>query len=371
MSSSSSSGSRWSPPRDSLANALPRIVSLAITFGPFLLPRALAFIRSVRASSNPSGIRPLPARTARALNLLFLSALVALLSTLPPFTPENIFMATRSRLLQTPTPVLFARLAALRPLTAADAALRAKLLSQEARLAYAAYGPAVLAACPFCDAGSPRSYLLYALPRALAPHLLHLLALGLATSAPLAGPAAARWRPHAAVAALALAAAELYLLGAHDAAAARAGDATAGFLFWRLRLLRGVGVAGADALLGWAVWLAGTGRAFAQPAPLAERLEAQARVLEGVLAKVRALGALRNAVYRDRGLRERHQGYWVRNETASAALREEREVLEAQRSVLGREGFRGSVDRQAAEWADGVLAGLRGLRAQGTVEEEQ
>lgn len=88
------------------------IQSLLIFFGPVLIPRGLAFYRSLK-SRPASQIHPLPTKTSYALTLLFISGLIAFFSTLPIFIPANIFRLTQSRL-QTPGGVLLTRLAAIR-----------------------------------------------------------------------------------------------------------------------------------------------------------------------------------------------------------------------------------------------------------------
>ncbi|KAJ8611056.1 hypothetical protein MRB53_038143 [Persea americana] len=150
-------------------------------------------------------IRPLSPPTTWALRLLFLSAAVAFLSTFPTFAPANVFVETGSRLQTTSTGVIFARLATLRPLTAADERLRRifwrlecescqwqQVLHQRAVICSIhgfctlITGPgAVLSESPLAsprDNDAPLWYLLCALPSLLVPHVIHLIVLGLATS---------------------------------------------------------------------------------------------------------------------------------------------------------------------------------------------
>ncbi|KAL8815470.1 MAG: hypothetical protein Q9191_008466 [Dirinaria sp. TL-2023a] len=123
--------------------------TLLFTLGPLLLPRLISYWRTQRASAASSSRLPItapPARVKRSLNILFISALLFLLSTLPIFSPENILLATSSRL-QTPNDVLFTRLASLRPnktLTASDELLKPRLASIDARCLYLTYGPDTL-----------------------------------------------------------------------------------------------------------------------------------------------------------------------------------------------------------------------------------
>src|SRR5579862_4258949 len=166
----------------------PSTQALLITFGPIIITRAIAYFRSSAAPLNSPRrpIRPVPLHVSRALNVLFITACLALLSTLPYFQPENIFVVTQSRL-QTPSEVLFTRLQTIRPLTAQDISLKSKLVSIDSRLLYLTYGPGPLADCLFCNSDAPFSYLYYAFPSIVIPHILHTAVLGVVTSSLLSG----------------------------------------------------------------------------------------------------------------------------------------------------------------------------------------
>ncbi|KAK0281114.1 hypothetical protein LTR91_000293 [Friedmanniomyces endolithicus] len=339
------------------------VQSLLFFFGPLLLPRTLATYRSIR--SRPAAqIRPLPPATSYALGVLFFSGLIAFLSTLPFFSPSNIFRQTQSRL-QTPAGVLLTRLAALRPLTAADEKLRLVLDDGglDARLLYARFGPHVLGSCPFArpgDVDAKQMYLLYALPSILAPHLLHLLALGIATSGLLSGREGARWRTVACIAGVVLGAAEVWFIAnyddKHNMRSTRVGEID--FVHWKLQVWRGLAIAAVDGVLGWVIWLQATGRAFLAPPPAAERISDHTRLLEVLLGKARGLGVLRNGTVRDGALRGKVDEYWVKEREVMKDVFEQPEVVEAQRNALRRIDIV-RIGREAEAYVDSVLGGVR------------
>ncbi|KAI3340395.1 hypothetical protein F4824DRAFT_419901 [Ustulina deusta] len=337
------------------------IKSLLIFLGPVLLPKAIGYYRRFRASSKATNaqIRPLPPSTLRALSILASVALVLLLLALPPFAPENIFKLTTSRL-QIPTDVLFARLASIRPgeaLTPTDAALRAKFVSVESRLLYLQYGPEVVASCPFCSSEDPKTYLYYALPALLAPHLLNLVVLSLATSATVAGPAAARWRSIAATASAVLAGGEIWAVStynyASNAQATRSADLDA--YFWTARTLRCVALGILDAAVAGVIWLSATNRLFATPPTPAARVEAVTRQLLATKSRLSAVGIVKNTNLRDEDLRVRTAAYWTHEGRVMREVMEEREVVEGVNDALAKRINIQDISRDAENYAVNVL----------------
>jgi hypothetical protein len=298
------------------------------------------------------------------LTLLTISALIFLATTLPLFHPENAFVASQSRL-QTPASVILTRLKAIRPLTAEDELLR-KVFDAgglEARLLYAKFGPGVVLGCPFGEMGEAWGWLLYALPGIAGWHLVHLVLLGLATSEVLCGRDAAGWRTIAILGGAGLAVLEVWAVAGYDDAtnlrSARVGDVD--FLYWKGLVWRGVGLATFDALLGWVVWLQGTGRGFVQRRNLGERVAEQMRLLEGVLGKARGLGIIRNGVGRDREMRGVLERYWVKDEEVMRDVFEEPEVVQAQGKALASVNI-GQIGADAQKYVDGVLGGVQVIR---------
>ena len=289
-----------------------------------------------------------------------MSSALALISTLPYFAPENIFTRTGSRI-QTPTDVLFTRLAITRPdktLTATDNALRRRLASLDGRCLYLAYGPSTSADCTFCNSDDPQSYLYYALPTIILPHILNFCALGLATSSTVAGKEGSRWRTPAIIAGAVATLAECYLFGSYNwganARALRAEDLD--HFYWRMRIFRGLIVTLIDAGLAGLLWASSTNRVFAVPPSAAERLEDVTRVLENTRGKLGAVGIVRNVMVRDENMRRKGEAYWKREGEVMSEVMDEREVVDGMTSALtsGRINV-ATIEEEAAKYADGIV----------------
>lgn len=325
------------------------------------MPKVIQFYKSAKAPPGTIPI-PLPASTSRALTGLFVCACIFLISTIPLFGTTNIFQLTQSRL-QAPTPVLFNRLAAIRPLTAVEDALQAtfKESGLEARLAYLRFGPDVIANCRLTDprdAGAESVYLFYALPSILAPHIAHLLVLGIATSGLIAGRDASRWRLLASVVGFALAVGEVVAVATYNqqrnAASSRPSEID--WFFWKIRLYRGLCSATVDGVLGRIIYMSATKQAFIVPKSSPERIEETSSLLENALAKTRGLGIVRNTTFRDTSMRQRVERYWIHQEAVMRAVFEESEVTGALNEALQ------TMDVPTiAQQADGFVEGVLGL----------
>lgn len=330
-----------------------------------LLPPLLSWLRTQRVASktSPIPIQSVPSGVSHALNILFISTFLFLASTLPTFSPENIFALTSSRL-QTPNDVLFTRLGALRAgatLTESDRILRLRLSSLDARCLYFTYGPDVLTHCPFCVSDEPNTYFYYALPSLLLPHLIHLFVLGLATSSVLAGKYGSRWRTSAVAVGVVLALFECYYVGTHDSKAnARVIRAEDLDLFhWRMRTIRGIIIAVIDAGLAFVLWAASTNRIFAVPPSPSERINASLKVLENVRARLAALGVVSNVVVRDEGLRKRGVDYWRREGQVMAQVMDDKEVVDGVRNALANRINVATVEEDAKKFAETLLKGQK------------
>ncbi|ROT42473.1 hypothetical protein SODALDRAFT_287746 [Sodiomyces alkalinus F11] len=318
------------------------IRSLAIFFGPILLPKAIGYYKSLRAARARANlpIVAVPAHIQGVLALLASTALFLLVRSTPFFAPENVFQATQSRL-QINTDVLFNRLRSLRPdnvLTPDDEALRSKFVNLESRLLYFQYGPDVLAACPFCSSDDPGSYFYYALPALLAPHVLNLLVLAAATSRLFSGHHGPRWRPRVTLAVVGLALLDVYLLSAYDAranaAALRLSELD--FYFWSARALRLVALAALDAGLAFVLYLSSTNRAFSTlAASPAARVDGLARGITLVRRRVSALYFVRSATAWDENLRSRSDAWWARDARFMGEVMQEPEVAESVNDAIG------------------------------------
>ncbi|KAI0806457.1 hypothetical protein GGR55DRAFT_206725 [Xylaria sp. FL0064] len=337
------------------------IKSLLIFLGPVLLPKIISYYRQFRASSratNPK-IQGLSPPALRAILILAFASLVLFIRALPPFAPENVFTRTSSRL-QIPTDVLFTRIASLRPdgvLTETDAALRVKFVNLESRLLYLQYGPDVLASCPFCSSEEPRTYLFYALPSLLAPHLLNVIILSLATSATITGPEAARWRSIAVGATAVLAGVELWSISTYNhsanAQARRFTDIDA--FFWAARAQRCVKLGVLDAGIAALIWLSATNRLFASQPSTAARVEAVTRQLLATKSKLSGVGIVKNTNLRDEDLRARTAAYWTQEGRVMREVMEEREVVEGINDALANRINIQDISRDAENYALNML----------------
>lgn len=368
------------------------IKSLLIFFGPVLLPKAIAWYRSVAAAPRRQGltIQPVPRQVQRLLWLLAAATLLCLVQTLPIFAPENLFVLTGSRL-QAPTDVLFNRLASVRAgsssglgtvpvastaslLTPRDERLRARFVSLENRLLYLQFGPDTLADCAWCggtgatNAGNDggAAYLYYALPTIVLPHLANLALVALVTSTPVlatgtssaAGNLGPRWRVPWTIASLVLGAVDLWLVSSYDrfanARATRLSEVD--FFFWRARAYRLLGLAALDSSLALVLYLSSTNRMFALPVTPAERVQAISGGLASVRARLSAAEVVRNTAARDDHLLRRSLAYWRHEVALTAEVMEEREVRESLADALanGRVNV-AALEQDAETYVNGFL----------------
>jgi hypothetical protein len=350
---------------------LPKSVHTLLTiFGPFLLPWLLNQFNTARATSRSVPVRPTPPKVQRALNLLFVSAIGCLILSLPYFAPENIFLKTQSRL-QIEGNVLFTRLKFLRHLTADDELLRTKLSgSGENKLVYLTFGPDTLINCIWCttnERDDAQNFFFYSLPKIIAPHILQLAVLGLSTSS-LIGTEGSRFRIHATIAGLVLLVAETWYLGTYDISINKRARTLQeiDFVHWRVRFLRYLSFAAVDGLLGLVLWLTSTNRWLAKPTSIAERLEMSTRQAEETLHKLRALGLLTNSINRDPALRGVREEYWRTEGQVMAETVQEEEVMETINKAITNMDFN-ALQGRVGEVADGILAGIDGLKASQTL----
>ncbi|PWW79354.1 hypothetical protein C7212DRAFT_288578 [Tuber magnatum] len=312
----------------------PIIQTFLVLLGPIIYSRGNAFYQSTKLRGPP---RALTLGTHRILNILFVAGVVALLSTLPTFAPENIFQKTGSRL-QIPTDVLFHRLSKIREITPDDEILHARLVSKEARLMYANFGPKPLVECSWCSLEEANTYLSYALPTLALPHLLHIAVLGIVTSSYFS-PFGSVWRTQATVAGLALFLAELYFVGVstsdHTANTLAKLPADVVWTHWRLILWRGIGIAFVDAWLGYVIFLTGTGRwtAGLDGLRVQEKLETLNKASELVYARLHSENLLRQTVLGNKDLRERSFEFWMAEERAGKEIMLDEEVKKVRASL--------------------------------------
>jgi hypothetical protein len=343
---------------------LPKSVhSLLIIFGPFLLPKVVNLFNTARASARSAPVRPTPPKVQRALNLLFVSAVVFLVLSLPYFSPENIFLKTQSRLQIEPN-VLLARLRLMRPLTDQDEVLREKFGSVQNKLLYLTFGPDTLINCIWCSTGEGKdvqNYLLYSLPKVFTPHIAHLAVLGVATSS-IVGSEGSRFRTHATIAGLLLMVVEAWFLGTYDINSNKRAKTlqSIDFVHWRLRVVRYLSFAAVDAALGFVLWLTSTNRWLAKPTSIAERLEMTTRQVELNMAKMQALSLLTNSINRDPGLRILREAYWRQEGHEMAEAVQDEEVAAHINAAVEKMDMP-TVNGQIDHAADSVLAAIDNL----------
>lgn len=270
-----------------------------------------------------------------------------------------MFHQTQSRL-QIPTDVLFNRIASLRPgsaLTAADQVLRGKFVNLESRLLYLQFGHSVMAECPFCNSDEPKSYLYFAIPGMLWPHLANLVAVALVTSPTWTGRSGGQWRSWATIGAGLIAVADVYLTSTYryqaNARALRLVDLDC--FYWTARNMRHIALAALDALLAVALYLSATNRAFVRLPSPAERVEVVNRELQGVRSKLSALGIIKNTALRDEDLRRRSDVYWGHEVRLTSEVMEEREVIEGVNDALSNRLNIANITREADAYSENVM----------------
>jgi hypothetical protein len=246
-------------------------------------------------------------------------------------------------------------------LTARDLALRTKFVNLESRLLYMQFGPTVLADCPFCSSDDPKSYFYYALPGLLAPHVVNIIVLAIATSGVLTGADGSRWRTPATIAAVTLAIADVYFVNSynHQANSRALRLQEIDFFFWAARFYRHVALAGLDALAGWLLYLSSTNRAFARLPSTAERIEMVNRALATVKGRLNALGIVKNTAARDEELRTRSQAYWMHEVRLMGEVMEEREVIEGVNDALQNRINIQTISKDAEAYASAVFQMLQ------------
>jgi hypothetical protein len=339
------------------------IKSLAWTFGPFLASYGYSYYRNLKAQSrtNAPSRRPTPPHVQTILNILIAGAIANIILSLPYFAPENTIRFASSRL-QTPSEVLWRRVAALRPdgiLTGRDELLRDRLTTIDSRCLYLVYGPDALVECQFCHSDDPRSYLIYLLPSLLMPHLGNIAALGLSTSSALAGKEGSRWRMQATLAAFVFTVADVYLFYSYDhtrnARVTRANNLVV--FYWNMRLLRHLGIAALQAGFAIVLWASATNRLFVTPYTAAERLERISQQLQVAGGKTTAAGIVSNAVARDPQLRQKHDQYWQQETVAMRDIMSDEQVVQAVRAARssGRINVE-AMERDARTYAEGLVA---------------
>ncbi|RVX67644.1 hypothetical protein B0A52_08173 [Exophiala mesophila] len=348
----------------------------------FVLPRAINYYRVVKTAirTRPPS-RPLPQQTSHGLNVLFASICISIYLSLPllgKIEDHNVFVVTQSHFSQ-PTEILFQRLALMRDhgiLTPIDEELKSKLTTQSLRQLYLRFGPSTLLNCTFCHPNDAFTYLLYHLPtNILLPHLLHILALGVATSESVSGVEAHHWRRLSLIGAVILFSLDIWQAVTYTPVTAPMTPSPAG-TFWLASTLRYLSFSFFDGLVAFLIYASATGRFLLFSAPSSADPTLAKRRTEELLTKMnlalqmtsnnlRAFSVVRNAVVRDSSLKAVDDEYWrtvvaIESDAATdESLFEDEEVQAALAKVYGT----GKVDvqtmrREADAFVRNVTKGL-------------
>jgi len=158
---------------------------------------------------------------------------------------------------------------------------------------------------------------------------------------------------------MALALIELYFTATYDYRANTQSGSTKDidFFYWRMRLLRSLGIAVIDAGLGCATWLYATNRMFQAPLSIDSRLDLAAKCLEVLNFQLLATGNVKNVAVRDKELAVKNMRYWAAQVNADSQLYEEREVVDRMREALTRlDREQQSISERAQVQADAVVS---------------
>ena len=185
----------------------------------------------------------------------------------------------------------------------------------------------------------PETFLFYALPSILLPHLVHTAVLGLVTTKRVFGSdnkAGAVWRTQATLVGVALAVSEVYYVSTYshtpNISARSAADNV--YPYWTILTYRGLAVALVDAVLGYAIYLTATGRwgGLLSDSPV-EKIDAVSTALEDAIKKTSSAISLKQAVMTDADLRRQVVNFWEKEDLTRREIAETEGVRLARRAV--------------------------------------
>lgn len=270
------------------------------------------------------------------MNLLFISAVVALIASFPnpkSASIRNIFEFTSSPFNSSSETLLTRLLARIQDEPSeAETTLISKLGSQSAREAYLRYGTDSLLSCPFCTYGNPFSFVIFWIARELlVPHCLHYLVLGLATSQHMSGDQASRWRFTFVSGAFLIPLMELSYFVARKSDFTIHPEFTPFSLNDRIKTIRLITITLYDGLCAGILYLSATNRFFYQVPSDAERLDEFLSELctsvENMRAKLRVLLLGRSTIVREKPLRDHDAAHWDTLAVDYGALDHQNEAL--------------------------------------------
>ena len=88
---------------------------------------------------------------------------------------------------------------------------------------------------------------------------------------------------------------------------------------------------------------------------VSERIEKIIATTAGIDSKLTAMGALRNAIFRNPSLRDQSLRHYVNEETIMGEVYEDRDVVDAINSALGRIDVN-AITQQAIQYSENILS---------------
>lgn len=204
-----------------------------------------------------------------------------------------------------------------------------------------------------------------------APHLSHIAVLGLVTSS-VFSRFGKLWRTQAVIGAVILFLVEMWFVGLsgdhymHNSIARSEKDII--WTHWRMRIVRGIGIAMLDGLLGYALFLTGTRRWSVgwETEAVEETMDAIGKTLERASGRLQAGNFIKQTVMRDKELREKAVEFWVAEEDLGKEMDANEEVQKVKMSSLPSRMDLDQLTREATARSEGLLANVLRDRAAAT-----
>jgi hypothetical protein len=302
---------------------------LAWFLAPVVIPKVYKFMVQRRRSA-----RPLPFNIGlTVLCLMMMAACQIIISggiSIGRFSaswslPENVIVLTESRI-WTSGDVIGSRLAALNKRV--DTVLIERLISQEGRLLYAMYGPAV-SECKWCDIQNPNSLLMYSIPTILLPYMINAVVVLISTT--VWTRETNQWRGTTIVWLALLAMFDLYSYVrypvSNNLATRLAGDVD--WFLWRKTMSRGLILAVYNLVVAGIFYLSGTGWVYNMGELPEHRIMRLYQQLDHSLGKLKIAGMLRLLVGENDDYRDKYVAHWTSRQQSWDELLGDDEVKEA------------------------------------------
>ncbi|ODQ64700.1 hypothetical protein NADFUDRAFT_79578 [Nadsonia fulvescens var. elongata DSM 6958] len=329
------------------------IVPIAVPLIYLNSSKIIAFIRRTNKTQKE--------RTHYEISYLGYLALIALIATsvlqvvYPLFTQElNVFKVTGSRL-QTEVSVIKQRLLKYEGSSTSQGfsdtgnERMINLLSSGAgKLLYIKYGTDTFQNCIFCQSMVPQTFLLYALPKILAPYLINWFVLGMSTSSAVS-PGAIQWRSWATFTHLALAIIDIARVFSYeDKSALNMSINSIVWFHWRMRLERGVILLLANIVFAGILYVTMRGLFFTKPLDDFHRGSRVAKLsdnLKEILLRARGNSIMKLSIHQDEYLRNSFLSYWQNRMDQDGRFWSQESVIEARQNAVERLGGKNGIDR--------------------------